>query len=30
MNQWLDVTWYDLQIAEYSENPQEPLSIQKI
>lgn len=30
MGKWLDVTWYDLQIAEYSENPQEPLSIQQI
>ena len=30
MGKWLDVTWYNLQIAEYSENPQEPLSIQQI
>ena len=24
MNQWLGVTWYDLQISDYVSNPQEP------
>lgn len=30
MNQWLGVTWYDLQIAEYLSNPQEPIAFPKL
>lgn len=30
LGQWLGVTWYELPIAAYSENPAEPLAIGKI
>lgn len=30
MGQWLGVTWYELPIAAYRENPEEPLPIGKI
>ena len=30
MNQWLGVTWYDLQIADYVSNPKEPISFTQL
>ena len=30
MNQWLGVTWYDLQIADYVSNPKEPISFSQL
>ena len=30
MNQWLGVTWYDLQISDYVSNPKEPISFTQL